>query len=89
MVNPPALRIDTATDDEDAVCLRLAVLLDYLRTKPGTFTDIESSIQVSLIAKFCLTSRTYDSGALLSLCRRSIGSSPMALASTQLIIVLA
>ncbi|GFV65169.1 hypothetical protein TNCV_2701111 [Trichonephila clavipes] len=33
IVTPPALRIDdddTATDDMDAICLCLAVLLDYL-----------------------------------------------------------
>ncbi|GFU44773.1 hypothetical protein TNCV_3150681 [Trichonephila clavipes] len=87
IVTPPALRIDddTATDDMDAICLRLAVLLDYLRSKPCTFTGMESSIQV-LIAKFCLTSRTSDSGALLSHCRYSIGSSLMPLAAPVIVL---
>ncbi|GFW62707.1 hypothetical protein TNCV_2624701 [Trichonephila clavipes] len=49
MATPLALRLgddDTATDDVVAICLRLAVLLYDLRSKPGTFTGMESSIQV-------------------------------------------
>ncbi|GFW86679.1 hypothetical protein TNCV_4334631 [Trichonephila clavipes] len=69
MATPSALRLDdgdTATYDVVAICLRLAALLDDLKSKPGTFTRMESSIQVSLIAKFCLTNRTSDTGALLA-----------------------
>ncbi|GFU76126.1 hypothetical protein TNCV_4120471 [Trichonephila clavipes] len=36
------------------------------KVKPDTFTDMKSSNQVSLIAKFYLASRTSDTGALLS-----------------------
>ncbi|GFY11136.1 hypothetical protein TNCV_4471221 [Trichonephila clavipes] len=91
MVTPPALRLDddgTATDDVVSTCLRLAVLQYDLRSKSCTFTGMESSIQVSLIAKLCLASTTSDSGALLSHCRCSIGSSAMALAATQMVVVL-
>ncbi|GFU48516.1 hypothetical protein TNCV_1398151 [Trichonephila clavipes] len=91
MATPLALRLDddTATDDVIAICLRLAVLQDDLRSKPGIFTGMESSIQVSLIAKFYLASRTSNFGALLSHCRCLIRSSPMALVAPQLVIVLA
>ncbi|GFV07633.1 hypothetical protein TNCV_4941351 [Trichonephila clavipes] len=90
MLIPPALRLDdyTATDKEVAICLRLAVLQHDLRSKPGTFTGMEPSIQVSLIVKFCLASKRSDSGALLSHCRCLIGSSLMVLAAPQLVIEL-
>ncbi|GFR11787.1 hypothetical protein TNCT_345331 [Trichonephila clavata] len=81
MATPPALRLnddDTATDDIVAICVRLAVLQYDLILKACTFTGMEFFIQVSLIAKFCLASRTSDSGALLSRCRCSIGSSLIA-----------
>ncbi|GFQ71247.1 hypothetical protein TNCT_567591 [Trichonephila clavata] len=57
MVSPQALQLDdddTATDDVVAICLRLAVLQYDLISKPETFTGMESSIQVSMITKFCL-----------------------------------
>ncbi|GFQ73837.1 hypothetical protein TNCT_146931 [Trichonephila clavata] len=53
MATPPALRLvdDTTTDCVVAICLRLAVLQYDLRLKPGTFPGIESSPQVSLVAR--------------------------------------
>ncbi|GFV45789.1 hypothetical protein TNCV_2321491 [Trichonephila clavipes] len=50
MATPPALQLDyddTATNDVVAICLHLAVLQYDLRSKPGTLTGMESSIQVS------------------------------------------
>ncbi|GFS80012.1 hypothetical protein TNCV_751271 [Trichonephila clavipes] len=52
MTTPPALRLDddddddTVTDNVVAICMRLAVLQYYLRSKPGTFTGLESSIRI-------------------------------------------
>ncbi|GFX42582.1 hypothetical protein TNCV_261171 [Trichonephila clavipes] len=92
MTTAPTLRHDdddTAIDDVVSICQRLAVLQYDLRSNPGTFTSKESSLQVSLIAKFCIASRTSYSGALLSHCRCSIGSLSMALAAIPLVIVLA
>ncbi|GFV94811.1 hypothetical protein TNCV_1028091 [Trichonephila clavipes] len=75
MATPLALQLDDEedidTDDVVAIFVRLAVLQNDLRSKPGTFTGMESSIQVLLIAKFCLASRASDSGTLLSDCRRA------------------
>ncbi|GFR32996.1 hypothetical protein TNCT_707151 [Trichonephila clavata] len=54
MVTSSALKLDdhdTTTNDVVAICLYLAVLQYYLRSITGTFTGMESSIQVSLIAK--------------------------------------
>ncbi|GFR13130.1 hypothetical protein TNCT_99121 [Trichonephila clavata] len=51
---PPALRFDddnTTTDDVVAICLRLAVLQYDIRSKQSTFFGMESSSQVSLIAR--------------------------------------
>ncbi|GFR06955.1 hypothetical protein TNCT_454971 [Trichonephila clavata] len=49
MATPSALRLDdddTATDDVVAICMRLALLQYHLRSKPGEFTGIETSIHV-------------------------------------------
>ncbi|GFX01767.1 hypothetical protein TNCV_2921531 [Trichonephila clavipes] len=92
MATVPALRLDDddiATDDVVDICQRLAVLQYDLRSKPGTFIGMESSLQVTLIAKFSFASGASDSGALLLHGRCSIGSSLMALTTTQLVIVLA
>ncbi|GFT07680.1 hypothetical protein TNCV_4046021 [Trichonephila clavipes] len=54
MATPRALRFDdddTAIDDVVAICLHLAALQYDLKSKPGTFTGMESFIQVSLIAR--------------------------------------
>ena len=59
MVTPLALRLDdddTSTDDVVAFYLSLAVLQYNLRSKPGTFTGTEFSIQISLIAIWQLRS---------------------------------
>ncbi|GFV74143.1 hypothetical protein TNCV_4510491 [Trichonephila clavipes] len=54
MATPPTLRLDddTTTDDVVEIFLSLVALQNYLRSKPGTFPGMESSIQVSLIAEF-------------------------------------
>ncbi|GFV68767.1 hypothetical protein TNCV_694351 [Trichonephila clavipes] len=54
IVTPPALRLDDddiATDDIVTICLRLAVLQYDHRSNSSTFTGMESSIKVSLVAK--------------------------------------
>ncbi|GFV64548.1 hypothetical protein TNCV_4965291 [Trichonephila clavipes] len=60
MATPPALWLDddnTATDDVAEICLRL-VVLQYIRSKPGSFTGMESSIRLAdcqTPAHFCHT----------------------------------
>ena len=55
IVTPSALGLDvddTGTDDAVPIYLFLVVLQYDLRSKSGTFTAIEFSIQVSLIAEY-------------------------------------
>ncbi|GFR14858.1 hypothetical protein TNCT_646241 [Trichonephila clavata] len=79
METPPAFRLDDdiTTNNAIAILLGLPVLQYDLRSKPGTFTGMEFSIQMSLIDKLCLASKTSNSSALLSHCKCSIRSSPM------------